>query len=31
MSFTVLNGRIAAIDVLNDPDRLADLDVTFLD
>jgi RNA polymerase sigma-70 factor (ECF subfamily) len=31
MSFTVLNGRIAAIDVLNDPERLADLDVAFLD
>jgi RNA polymerase sigma-70 factor (ECF subfamily) len=31
MSFTVVGGRIVEIDVLNDPDRLADLDVTFLD
>jgi RNA polymerase sigma factor (sigma-70 family) len=31
MSFTVVRGRIVALDVLNDPDRLAYLDVTFLD
>lgn len=31
MGFTVTDGMIAAIDVLMDPDRLATLDVTFLD
>ena len=30
MGFTVANGRIVAIDVLYDPDRLAKLDVTSL-
>jgi RNA polymerase sigma-70 factor (ECF subfamily) len=28
MSFTVSDGRIAAIDILSDPDRLARLDLT---
>jgi RNA polymerase sigma factor (sigma-70 family) len=31
MAFTVVQGRIAAIDVLLDPDRLARIDVTVLD
>jgi RNA polymerase sigma-70 factor (ECF subfamily) len=31
MAFTVAHGRIVAIDVLYDPDRLADLDLTVLD
>jgi hypothetical protein len=31
MGFTVAHGRIVAIDVLYDPDRLADLDVAVLD
>jgi len=31
MAFTVTRGRIAAIDVLLDPARLADLDLTGLD
>ncbi|WP_327049627.1 hypothetical protein OG320_10565 [Microbispora sp. NBC_01189] len=30
MAFTVTDGRIAAIDVLTDPDRLARLDLTVL-
>jgi hypothetical protein len=28
MAFTVVQGKIVAIDVLYDPDRLADLDLT---
>jgi hypothetical protein len=31
MAFTVTGGRIAAIDVLADPDRLRQLDLTVLD
>ena len=31
MGFTVAGGRIVAIDVLQDPDRLARLDITALD
>ena len=31
MAFTVVEGRIAAIDALTDPDRLARLDLTWLD
>lgn len=31
MGFTVTDGRIAAIDVLTDPDRLSRLDLTVLD
>jgi RNA polymerase sigma factor (sigma-70 family) len=31
MAFTVARGRIAAIDVLADPERLADLDLSVLD
>jgi RNA polymerase sigma-70 factor (ECF subfamily) len=31
MGFTVAKGKIVAIDVLNDPERLADLDVAVLD
>ncbi|HEX6577158.1 MAG TPA: RNA polymerase sigma factor SigJ [Jiangellaceae bacterium] len=31
MGFTVANGKIVGIDVLNDPERLADLDLTLLD
>lgn len=31
MGFTVTDGKIAAIDVLMDPERLATLDVSFLD
>ena len=31
MGFTVAGGRIVAIDVLADPDRLRDLDLTALD
>ena len=31
MAFTVANGRVAAIDVLFDPDRLAGLDLAVLD
>jgi RNA polymerase sigma-70 factor (ECF subfamily) len=31
MAFTVANGRVAAIDVLYDPDRLAGLDLAVLD
>jgi ketosteroid isomerase-like protein len=31
MAFTVRHGRIAAIEVLYDPERVADLDVTFLE
>jgi RNA polymerase sigma factor (sigma-70 family) len=31
MAFTVADGRIAAIDVLSDPERLAKLDLTVLD
>jgi RNA polymerase sigma factor (sigma-70 family) len=31
MGFTVVDGRVAAIDVLYDPQRLAALDLTFLD
>jgi RNA polymerase sigma factor (sigma-70 family) len=31
MGFTVVDGRIAAVDVLYDPERLAALDLTFLD
>ncbi|RFU38801.1 hypothetical protein DZF91_25780, partial [Actinomadura logoneensis] len=30
MSFTVVGGRIAAIDILSDPDRLARLDLTAI-
>jgi RNA polymerase sigma-70 factor (ECF subfamily) len=31
MGFTVANGKIVAVDVLYDPERLADLDLTMLD
>jgi len=31
MSCTVSNGKIVAIDVLSDPERLADLDLSVLD
>ena len=31
MGFTVANGKIVGIDVLNDPERLADLDLAVLD
>ena len=31
MGFTVAHGRIVAIDVLYDPERLADLDLAVLD
>ncbi|MGW0431723.1 RNA polymerase sigma factor SigJ [Micromonospora sp. NPDC003197] len=31
MSFTITNGRIAAIDILADPDRLRQLDLAILD
>lgn len=31
MGFTVVGGRIVAIDVLYDPERLAHVDVTVLD
>ena len=31
MSFTVVHGKIVAIDVLYDPERLADLDLSMLD
>ena len=31
MAFTVRGGRIVAIDALTDPERLAELDLTFLD
>jgi RNA polymerase sigma-70 factor (ECF subfamily) len=31
LAFTVVQGRIAVIDILNDPERLAGLDVTVLD
>ncbi|QVQ52751.1 RNA polymerase sigma factor SigJ [Spiractinospora alimapuensis] len=31
LGFTVVEGRIAALDILYDPDRLKDLDVTMLD
>ena len=31
MAFTVADGRIVAIDVLSDPDRLAGLDLAVLD
>jgi hypothetical protein len=31
MAFTVANGKVAAIDVLYDPDRLAGLDLALLD
>jgi RNA polymerase sigma-70 factor (ECF subfamily) len=31
MAFTVVDDRVVAIDALSDPDRLADIDVTFLD
>ncbi|TYK48228.1 sigma-70 family RNA polymerase sigma factor [Actinomadura decatromicini] len=31
LSFTVVGGRVAAIDILADPDRLAALDLTVLD
>lgn len=31
MAFTVARGKIVSIDVLSDPDRLADLDLTALD
>jgi RNA polymerase sigma-70 factor (ECF subfamily) len=31
MGFTVANGKIVAIDVLTDPERLADLDLAVLD
>ncbi len=31
MGFTVADGRIVAIDVLYDPERLAGLDLTVLD
>jgi RNA polymerase sigma-70 factor (ECF subfamily) len=30
LGFTVVDDRIVAIDALSDPDRLAELDVTFL-
>lgn len=31
LAFTVVRGRIAVIDILNDPRRLAGVDVTVLD
>ncbi len=31
MAFTVVHGKIVSIDVLVDPDRVADLDLVFLD
>jgi hypothetical protein len=31
MAFTVRDGRIIAIDALSDPERLRELDLTFLD
>ncbi|WP_406177818.1 sigma-70 family RNA polymerase sigma factor [Streptomyces sp. NBC_00996] len=31
LAFTVVHGRIAVIDILNDPERLAGLDLTLLD
>jgi RNA polymerase sigma factor (sigma-70 family) len=31
MAFTVVDDRVVAIDALADPDRLADIDLTFLD
>ncbi|MER5379613.1 sigma-70 family RNA polymerase sigma factor [Streptomyces sp. NPDC002688] len=31
LAFTVVHGRIAVIDIVNDPERLAGLDVTVLD
>lgn len=31
MSFTIPDGRIATIDILSDPDRLAGLNVTPLE
>ncbi|MGI3226304.1 sigma-70 family RNA polymerase sigma factor [Streptomyces sp. GTA36] len=31
LSFTVVHGRIAVIDIVREPERLAGLDVTFLD
>ncbi|QQM41725.1 sigma-70 family RNA polymerase sigma factor [Streptomyces liliifuscus] len=31
LSFTVVHGRIAAIDIVREPERLAGLDVTFLE
>ena len=31
MAFTVVAGRIAAIDALTDPERLARLDLSWLD
>jgi RNA polymerase sigma factor (sigma-70 family) len=31
LAFTVVHGRIAVIDILNDPERLAGVDVTVLD
>ncbi|EST33862.1 hypothetical protein M877_01000 [Streptomyces niveus NCIMB 11891] len=31
MAFTITNGRIASIAILNDPERLDRLDLTVLD
>ncbi|MFI0368366.1 RNA polymerase sigma factor SigJ [Actinomadura sp. 1N219] len=31
LSFTIVDGRVAAIDILADPERLAELDLTVLD
>ena len=31
LAFTVRDGKIVAIDALSDPERLAELDLTFLD
>ncbi|MFG2350731.1 hypothetical protein [Streptomyces phaeochromogenes] len=31
LSFTVVHGRIAVIDIVREPERLAGLDVTFLE
>jgi RNA polymerase sigma-70 factor (ECF subfamily) len=31
MGFTVVDGRIVAIDVLYDPERVADIDLAVLD
>jgi RNA polymerase sigma-70 factor, ECF subfamily len=30
VAFTIMNGRIAAIDIIDDPDRVAELDLTIL-
>jgi RNA polymerase sigma factor (sigma-70 family) len=30
IAFTIMNGRIAAVDIIDDPDRIAELDLTIL-